>query len=176
VTHWFPDNSVIINFALLQRLDLLKSYLRGQGKVTQAVSHEINASAGWVPAMVSLDQKEWFGKPIRVTDDHERVEGIRRHVFGGRPDEPRKHLGESETLYLIKFRADYADSVWITEDRSAYDFARANSIIARNTFEVLCELCAFGEISRADAYQCCQYLDQNERVFYSPKLPNELGG
>ncbi len=168
MTHWFPDNSVIVNFAHLRRLDLLKGYLRGHGRVTQAVSREITDSVGWVPAMRQVDQAEWFGDPIRVTDDHGQVEGIRRHVFGGRRDEPRKHLGESETLHLIQSDPAFADAVWITEDRSAYDFAKANSIIARNTFEVLRELCAFGEITREAAFRCCEELLALDRLFHCP--------
>ncbi len=174
MTHWFPDNSVIVNFGRIDRLDLLKSYLRDRARVTQAVSREITDSTNIVPAMQFLDQQEWFGDPIRVVGDVGRVEGIRRHVFGGSRNEPRKHLGESETLYIIQFDTEYSDSVWITEDKSAYDFAKKNSIITRNTFEVFKELCAFGELTKEAAFDLMESLFQMERLFYCPRSSREF--
>lgn len=175
MTHLFPDNSVIINFVMIDRLDLLRAFLRDRARVTQAVSQEINDSVSKVAGLNKLDQEEWFGKPIRLTRQKQQIEGIRRFVFGGRVDQPKKHLGESETLYLIQHDKDFVGSIWITEDRSAYDYARANTIPARNTFEVFCELCADGALTADEAFEYLEYLYEEARLFYCPESAGEIG-
>ncbi|GAA2490405.1 hypothetical protein GCM10010406_28160 [Streptomyces thermolineatus] len=39
-TWWFPDNTVLCNFAAVDRLPLLEKVLDGRGRWTQAVAHE----------------------------------------------------------------------------------------------------------------------------------------
>ncbi|MGH3277686.1 MAG: hypothetical protein ACRDNW_00920 [Trebonia sp.] len=42
--HLFPDNTVLCNFAAVNRLDLLKSVLGGRGRWTEAVAYEVGAA------------------------------------------------------------------------------------------------------------------------------------
>ena len=174
MTHWFPDNSVIVNFGHIDRLELLQGHLRDNGRVTQAVSAEILSSAMYVPALNSIDQREWFGDVIEVEGDNGAVEGIRVHRFGGNRYHPKQHLGESETLYVIQFLPGYRDSIWITEDKSAYQFATKNGIAARNTFDVFKEMVAFGELTSTEAFGLMCRLDQLNRLFYCPTSAAEF--
>ena len=40
----FPDNTVLCNFAAVNRLDLLNSVLNGRGRWTEAVAYETRRS------------------------------------------------------------------------------------------------------------------------------------
>lgn len=102
------------------------------------------------------------------------MEGIRVHRFGGDRNRPKQHLGESETLYVIQFVSGYSDAVWVTEDKSAYQFGKNKGIVTRNTFEVLRGMVAFGDISKEDAFAWAQYLDGIERLFYCPRDAEEF--
>lgn len=44
--HLFPDNTVLCNFAAVNRLDLLKSVLSGRGRWTEAVAYEAGLVRG----------------------------------------------------------------------------------------------------------------------------------
>jgi hypothetical protein len=50
----FPDNTVLCNFAAVDRLDLLKAVLDGRGQWTEAVAYEASRSASALPALVGL--------------------------------------------------------------------------------------------------------------------------
>lgn len=177
MTHWFPDNSVLVNFAHLSRLDLIRGYLRENGRVVEAVADEIRDSTGHVPAMADIDITAWFGKPIRLRNqtDQSAIEGIRRHRFGGDYRKPREHLGESQTLYVINTKPKYRDSVWLTEDGSAYRFAKDQGIPARNTFEILCDMVGAHDIDSTTAYAYMIRLHELERrLCYLPREPAEF--
>ena len=164
-TCWFPDNSVIINFAVVDRLDLLRSCLHGQGRVVEAVHYEIGQSQSRVPHLHKLDREDWFGAPIRIEDAHEQraVESMRKNRFGGEDRKPREHLGESQTLHVLRTDPAYAGSVWITEDRGAFRVAQAMGLIARDTRALLEELVAFGELSAQAAFEIAVQMDQADR-------------
>ena len=52
--HLFPDNTVLCNFAAVDRLDLLKSVLGGRGRWTEAVAYEASRSAAKLPPLLRL--------------------------------------------------------------------------------------------------------------------------
>jgi len=164
-TCWFPDNSIIINFAVIDRLDLLRTALHGQARVVEAVAYEIRQSQGKVPHLGSLDVEDWFGKPIRLKSDGDReaVEQMRLYRFGGESDKPRQHLGESQTLHIIRTKSDYASSVWLTEDREAYRLAQGMQIVSRDTRAVLEELVAHGELSAQEGFEIAVEIDRADR-------------
>ncbi len=45
----FPDNTVLINFASVHRLDLLRAWLRDRGRWTEAMAYEAQRSASHWP-------------------------------------------------------------------------------------------------------------------------------
>lgn len=174
--HWFPDNSVICNFGAVDQLSLLKGYLRGRGRVVEAVAREITQSSSWVPALLQLDQQEWFGEPIVISEEADRnaVEQMRRHQFGGTVKEPKKHLGESQTLHVIQ-STGFEGSTWITDDGDAYAFGRRRQIVTKNTFEVLQALVAFGEITSDSAFELMVRMDECDRgLMYQPTSAREF--
>jgi hypothetical protein len=97
-TCWFPDNSVIINFAIVDRLDLLRICLHGQGRVVEAVHYEIGQSQSRVPHLHKLDREDWFGDAIRIEDEHEQqaVESMRKSVSAVRTAIRASTLGRAK--------------------------------------------------------------------------------
>ncbi|MEU7743546.1 hypothetical protein [Nonomuraea sp. NPDC049158] len=90
MTHyWFPDNTVLCNFACVSRLDLLESILRGRGRWAEAIAYEASRSARVYPELNSVARDRWLGDPIEIDDqgDVEQIERIRRAAFGGRRSE-----------------------------------------------------------------------------------------
>ena len=86
----FPDNTVLCNFAAVDRLDLLKAVLGGRGRWTEAVAYEAGSSARVLPALRGLGGSGWLDEPIEIVEDCDvlAIERIRRAVFGGTEDEP----------------------------------------------------------------------------------------
>jgi hypothetical protein len=96
-TYLFPDNTVLCNFASVDRLGLLRTVLNGRGRWTSAVAYEASRSAQFMPALNGIAADGWLSEPIEITSekDIQRVIQIRRVVFGGADNEPLKHLGEA---------------------------------------------------------------------------------
>jgi hypothetical protein len=140
-TYWFPDNTVLCNFAAVDRLSLLQTILAGRGRWVEAIAHEAKRSSRYYPSLSQLRRDGWLGKPIEPDGDYEigEIENLRRYVFGGLPSEPLRHLGEAQTCYLIKHRAEFEDSCWITDDRDALRYARLQGITSLDTCDLIDE-------------------------------------
>lgn len=135
----FPDTTVLINFAVVDRLGLLRAYLDDRGRTVEAVAFEVGRSAQRTPHLADLDVADWFGTPIRIDrkSDTEEVSRIRVGRFGGSPSQPLQHLGESQTLHVISRFPDYRGSWMITDDRDAYELSKAQGIATKHTIDVL---------------------------------------
>ncbi|MCG0285537.1 hypothetical protein [Streptomyces sp. PSAA01] len=136
---WFPDNTVLCNFAAVDRLSLLEKVLDSRGRWTQAVAYEATRSARHLPRLRTVLADGWLGRPIEIDDPHETelVDRLRRLVFAGDPRRPLQHLGEAETLTLIQNRPEFAGSVWITDDGEAGRFARRKGITVLDTVDIV---------------------------------------
>lgn len=177
MTYLFPDNSVIVCFGHADELEVLEQYLRGRGRVVEAVAREITDSSAHVPALATLDQDEWFGDPIPITGEKNirAVEGLRIAVFSGSKAKPRQHLGESQTLHLLHTDDTYKDSIWLTEDREAYNFAQRQQITTRDTFGILCEMVGYLDLDIDRAYAVAQnILDVGEPMLRPPNSPRDF--
>ena len=51
---FFPDNTVLCNFAAVDRIDLLRSVLSEHGRWTEAVAYEASRSAAHLRSLASL--------------------------------------------------------------------------------------------------------------------------
>jgi hypothetical protein len=147
----FPDNTVLCNFAAVNRLDLLRSVLNGRGRWTEAVAFEARRSSKALPPLASLLDDACMGEPIEINDEAEtlHVEQIRRAVFGGTETDPLRHLGEAQTCYVIMHWKEFGGSWWISDDREALRYARFQGITTRETFDLVSTAVVNGDI-RAD--------------------------
>lgn len=175
---FFPDTTVLVNFALLRRLDLLISYLSGRGRMTQAVHAEVAKSSRFVPELLVLDLTEVFGDVIVLNqpEDHRGV-GLMRKRFASQADPPTKHLGESETLYLLMSRPQFSISRLLTDDADAYRAAGALGLLRHHTVEIFEALIARGDVTASEAFDLITQLlaDPAERSLINPpRRPQDL--
>jgi hypothetical protein len=172
----FPDNTVLCNFAAVNRLDLIKSMFSGRGRWTEAVAYEARRSASKLPALRGLASEGWLDEPIEITKESEiqEINRVRRGVFGGTDDDPLKHLGEAQTCYLIKNWAEFARSWWISDDGDALRHARFQGITTRETIDIMSIAVADGDISARDAFDLMQRMADSDRYLRLPKSAEEL--
>lgn len=172
----FPDNTVVGHFAAVDRIDLLQSVLGDHGMWTEAVAYESLRSQEKRAAFLTLRSTGWLDKPIEFTDpaDIRMIARIQRAVFGGRPDQPLKHLGEAQTCYVIKHWAPFAGSWWISDDRETIRYARLQNITTRETIDIVRTAVANGDISAPEAFGLMTRMADSDRVLRLPKSPEEL--
>jgi predicted nucleic acid-binding protein len=174
---WFPDNTVLCSFAAVRRLDILEKTLADRGRWTEAVAHEANQSAQVLPGLSPVLHDGWLGDPIEIDEIHEvrAVDVIRRTVFGGQTAEPRKHLGEAQTLYLLQNRTEFRSSVWITDDREAYTYAKRQGILTKDTVGVMRHAVADGVVTAEEGLRLLHGMMAADRFLLSmPHRPDDL--
>ena len=172
----FPDNTVLCNFACINRLDLLRSVTGGRGRWTEAVAYEASQSARFHSALANLSSEGWLEEPIEITKDSDvrAIERIRRAVFGGTDAKPLQHLGEAQTCYVIKNWAEFDGSWWITDDREALRYARFQGITTRETADLMAIAAVNGDVTAADGYALLKLMLDHDRHLRVPKNSDEL--
>ena len=176
-TFLFPDNTVLCNFAAVERLDLLAAVLNGRGRWTAAVAFEASQSARVLPCLGRVPAEGWLGDPIEITADRDvqRVDRVRRAVFGGADDAPLQHLGEAETCFVIKEWAQFAGSWWISDDRDALRYARFQGITIYETVDLMSMAVANGDITSGQGFALVNEMSDNGRALRLPRSAAELG-
>ncbi|MFV2021977.1 hypothetical protein [Micromonospora sp. LOL_023] len=172
----FPDNTVLCNFAAVDRLDLLKAVLDGRGRWTAAVAYEASQSANVLPALHRLASDGWLGEAIEITDesDIKQVSRIRRAVFGGTDDKPLQHLGEAETCHVIEHWPEFAGSWWISDDQEALRFARFRGITTRETIDLVAVAVINGDLLTREGFELMQAMSQQGRYLRLPASAADL--
>lgn len=176
-TWWFPDNTVLCNYAAIERLDVLEKTLAGRGRWTEAVAYEARQSARWLAALRPLLMDGWLGEPIEIADPAAvaRVDVIRRTVFGGLPGQPLKHLGEAQTLFLLDNDETYQGGRWLTDDRGAYEYAKRRGLPTWDTVDVMTAAVADGIVTAADAFALLHDMRAADRALRRmPRSPDDL--
>ncbi len=175
-TFLFPDNTVLCNFAAVERLDLLQAVLNGRGRWTAAVAYETSKSTRFLPALTSLATGGWLEEPIEITADADvqHVNRVRRAVFGGTDDEPLKHLGEAETCFVIKEWAAFAGSWWISDDREALRYARFQGITTYETIDLVSMAVADGDVTDKQAFDVMVLMSDKGRSLRLPRSVSDL--
>lgn len=172
----FPDNTVLCNFAVVNRLDLLNSVLDGRGRWTGAVAYEASRSATVLPDLHRVASEGWLGETIEVTDeaDIQQINRIRRAVFGGTDDNPLQHLGEAETCHVIEHWPEFAGSWWISDDREALRFARFRGITTWETIDLVAMAVLNGGLAVREGFELLQTMSQKGRGLRLPATPADL--
>lgn len=80
-------------------------------------------------------------------------------------DGPTKHLGEAETIVIIRRRAEFRGSVFLTDDRGAQDYALSEHAVSHclGTADLLAYFEVAGWMSRAEAHACLETLRREKR-------------
>ncbi len=131
----FPDNTVLINFAIINRMDLLQKLANGNGQWCATVAGECAESAGY-PGLAALGAAEdIFGEPLYPDPaEHQDVQVLRNQLAS--PGDPStKHLGEAETVAIITRRR--LACFFATDDRGAARLATQNGITVTTSWRLL---------------------------------------
>lgn len=146
----FPDTSVAITFDVVDRVDLLITWLSNRGSFCDAVWREMKnhaASQGSIDSLI-----EELGTPVDLTGDEEgKAEMVRRSKFGGSEAEPTKHLGEAHTLVLLRRPVYSSAATWISDDVDSRELAEHQGVRVLDSVGVLIELVGHSEISPTEA-------------------------
>jgi predicted nucleic acid-binding protein len=172
----FPDNTVLCNFAAVDRLDLLRTVLNGRGRWTGAVEYEASRSARHLPALDELVTGCWLGEAIEVSEesDIQRINQVRRAVFGGTDDNPFKHLGEAETCFVILEWPEFAGSWWVSDDRESLRYARSRGITTRETIDLVSIAVVDGDISAVEGSELLRLMSERGRFLRLPNAAADL--
>lgn len=172
----FPDNTVLCNFGVVDRLDLLKSVLNGRGRWTEAVEYEAYRSTRFIAPLTTLFTDGVLGEAIEVSEesDTRNVERIRRGVFGGAEDKPLRHLGEAQTCYVIKTWDEFDGSWWISDDRESLRYARAQGITTAETLDLVRIAVANGDVEASEAFDLMTDMVARQRKLRMPGCVEDL--
>lgn len=172
----FPDNTVLCNFAAVDRLDLLRTVLDGRGRWTEAVAYEASQSTRVFPGLGELSADRWLGDTIEIDDESEiqQINAIRRAVFGGTDDAPLKHLGEAQTCFVILKWSEFAGSLWISDDREALRYARLQGITTRETIDLVSAAVVDGYLPADDAFSLMRQMSEQGRYLRLPGSAADL--
>lgn len=166
---FFPDNTVLINFSIIARNDLLKSFMGNRGKWTLTISRECSKSSQ-IPGYEAMS--EWhdvlpsplYPNPSELVDANAIAYGMRKP--GDR--ETSSHMGEAEAFAIIANRKYQA--VFLTDDHDAARVARNPDlkISTASTTRILAICQARGLVERDKARGYIAHLLNAGRVLGNP--------
>lgn len=132
----FPDNTVLVNFALIGRIDLLERIANRNGCWCATVASECARSAR-VPGLEGLRGVPAFlGESLRPESRAEYLDVMLLRTELARPgDLPHHHLGEAETLAIMIRRA--LSAVFVTDDGAARRLAAKHKVVTYSTWDLL---------------------------------------
>lgn len=130
---FLPDNTVLINFAIIRRMDLLAELVKGQGTWCVSIARECDKSRTYHPDL--REAAAIFGAPLDPTPS-ERVDAkTLRETMASPGEPPTQHLGEAETIAIMSARR--LDGLFLTDDAGARALAQRHNIKPVSTWDLL---------------------------------------
>lgn len=159
---FFPDNTVLINFAHLNRIDLLEQLAGENGRWCATVARECAQSAQ-IQGLEALDDvPAIFGEPLRPETPVEHLDTVTLRDDLAKPgDAPHHHLGEAETLAIITRRQLHG--IFVTDDRSARMLAAKHNVGTATTWDLLRLATRVGLVDENTVWGYIQTLGSLER-------------
>ena len=163
---FFPDNTVLINMALLGYVDHLRTFVQGRGRWCATIEWEWCRSRNEL-RLDSADPaiRATCGEVIYPQDgEHVDIEALLTSMR--EPGESSdKHRGEAETLVIISRRADLFGAVFMTDDGGARERARHEAAVSTclGTVDLLAYFEVMGRIDRNQAYEALTTLKEHDR-------------
>lgn len=162
-TLFFPDNTVLVNFAHINRISLLERLANGNGAWCATVAQECSQSAK-VPELSALAQVPTvFGRPLFPTPAELVDIYTLREQMAGPGDERHKHLGEAETITIITSRN--LKGFFVTDDRDAAKAAKAANVSVIDTWYLIKTAVKIGDITADEAWADTQTLIARKRGY-----------
>lgn len=175
----FPDNTVLINFAIVNKMDLLQRLANGSGRWCATVAMECAESA-LEPGLAALNGAvDIFGEPLFPDAAEHQDIRILRDQLASPGDRSTQHLGEAETIAIIARRQ--LSCFFVTDDRAAARLAARNGIQVVGTWHLL-KIARRAELIDADTlWGYVLTLEEHERgappgVWNRPSFDKWLSG
>lgn len=154
---FFADNTVLVSFATIGRMDLLESLFRGRGRWCPTVRDECLESAKQPDLDTIADAEGFLGEPIAPT----KVELLQTRVFreqlaGPQESHAKEHLGEAETLAVMVERHRF--EILVTDDAGARRLAAEHNIKVVTTLTLLQMVVRVGLASPDDVLEYLRLL------------------
>lgn len=132
---FFPDTTVVSNFALIGRMDLLAKIVGENGAWCATVRFECRKGAS-IPGLETMSEAESiFGDPLFPEGaEHIDIELLQEQLRGP-GDGDASHLGEAETITIIRRRQLAA--AFVTDDADARRHAESEGIKTYTTWQIL---------------------------------------
>lgn len=132
----FPDNTVLVNFATIGRMDLLASLVGSNGRWCITVAGECDDWSGNLDLPEMLKAHEIFGDPLVPESGREHRAAQRyRDMLRSAGQPPTQNTGEAETLAIIECRGIRA--MFVTDDTSVLRVAPPNDPVVVSTWALL---------------------------------------
>ncbi len=131
----FPDNTVLINFAIINRMDLLERLANDNGHWCATVASECDSSAQKPGLSALANAKDIFGSPWSPDAAELQDTRLLREKLTSPGDSPYQHLGEAETLAIMIRRR--VQGFFVTDDNAAGRLAAQNGIRVVRTWHLL---------------------------------------
>lgn len=171
----FVDNTVLINYTLIDRHDLLVWFMQGQGAWCLSISREAAASGKRRGLERMADWHVVLGTPL-VPDQLEMLDA--RSIAGQmlKPGENQRsaHMGEAETLAIISRRGLAA--LFLTDDHDAARAAQFNGVPTVSTSRILAHAVVAGHLEQGSAKRLLADLLNARRVMGNPPSPAQFDG
>lgn len=156
----FPDNTVLINLAHINRVALLASLFENR-QWCATVAGECSASERATGLADLNTARTVFGAPI-YPDRIEHIDArILREAMAKPGDGPHQHLGEAETIAIVTKRR--INAVFITDDASAATRAKAAGISVADTWRILQIAHKAKHLTADQVWADCWTLSNNKR-------------
>jgi hypothetical protein len=167
---FFPDNTVLNNFAIIHLMDELGDLIGDRGCWCATVAEEC-AKGARRPGLEDMAKADSiFGDPLYP----DRAELTDTQVIRDRMlkpgDRDTDHLGEAETIAIITRRQ--LKGFFVTDDRDAAREARAEGIKVVSTWDILRLMTRGERITVAQFHAHAEALTREKRG-YPPGWPNK---
>lgn len=158
------DTCSLVNFAAVNRMDIVEATLRRRAHWTQAVEFEVRCMAARYPSLKPLVDDRWLGEAVELDTDADYDEiGRIRTALGGTTSDPLQHLGEAESIRAIQSRTELSGAILLTDDVSAGDFARRKGLLVWDTCRLLEDAYAMADVGCPEAYEVLGRMRQANR-------------
>ncbi|KAA1399659.1 hypothetical protein [Aeromicrobium ginsengisoli] len=145
---FFSDTTVLVNFEVIDRWDVLSTLVKDGGAWVASVENECRDWVRDYPT-IHTSASGIFGEAIRPDSaEHIDTRVIRDAMANPADDHPRKHLGEAETIAILQRR--FPEARFVTDDRAAFIVATASKIRCYGTGDLLFAAQRSGLVTEAE--------------------------
>jgi predicted nucleic acid-binding protein len=157
----FPDNTVLINLAYIDALELITLRTATEVAWCASVADECRRSSDYTGLEALKTAHGILGDPLYPTPGERVDTQIIRRNMSSPGDSATDHLGEAETIAIITGRG--IEAVFVTDDRDATLIAQTGGIKVVSTWVFLRLAVKLSVITPEDFWNHCQTLDAKGR-------------